>query len=159
MQRAKALQIYLKPGIEEDELLLAVWDACRRSDRPQDVFRRMLRAGLTTMVENGEMPDGVVASLHLDERVARRRLRATQASLPPYYQPAAAHPPASLPHGSWPWPTPAAAGFGIRPGQDRADPQDPPGENERPRPVTDSATASTKPAAARSAGRRGGKKG
>src|SRR3546814_16514625 len=103
------------------------------------------------------MPACVVASLQLDERVARRRLGATQASLPPYYQPAAAHPPASLPHGSWPWPTPAAAGFGIRPGQDRVDPQDTPGEHERPRQVTDSGSASAKPA--RSEERRVGKKG
>src|SRR3546814_13030016 len=92
MQRAKALQIYLKPGIEEDELPLAVWDACRRSDRQQDVFRRLLRAGLTTKVETGAMPDGGVASLPLDGRVARRWLRATQASTAPYYLPAADQP-------------------------------------------------------------------
>lgn len=114
MHRTKPLQIYLKPGIKEDDLLLEVWAACRKSGRPQDIFRRMLRAGLAVMVENGEIPEGVVRTLHLDERVNRNRAGHAPAPLPAAY-PHPSFPSPYLPP-YWPWPAAAAhpAGAGLR---------------------------------------------
>src|SRR4051812_12574014 len=76
MSRSKALQIYMKPGVREDDLMLRVWSACRDGARAQDVFRAMLRAGLMAMVESGEMPDSVVEECGLEAVVERRRRRA-----------------------------------------------------------------------------------
>lgn len=93
MSRVKSLQIYMKPGVEEDDLMLRIWDECRRRDRPQDVFRRMLRAGMRSMVENGEMPQAIVDSLNLgryleDSRKARRETATSPAAyLYPYPPP------------------------------------------------------------------------
>lgn len=72
-QRSKSLQIYVKPGIREDDILITVWEACARFDRPQDVFRTMLRRGLISMVESGEMPEAVIDECNLDVLVERRK--------------------------------------------------------------------------------------
>lgn len=96
LTRSRSLQIYMKPGIKEDDVLLRVWEACRRLDRPQDVFRSMLRAGLVAMVESGEMPDSVIEECGLEAILERRRRRARRGAqeaqpFPPYFPP---HPPA-----------------------------------------------------------------
>jgi Predicted membrane protein len=112
--RSRSLQIYMKPGIKEDDLMLRVWESCRRHDRPQDVFRSMLRAGLVAMLESGEMPESVIDDCGLDALLERRRARRRR---PPEPQPqpqqvyaAPAYPyavpapgPAPVPH--WPAPT------------------------------------------------------
>lgn len=110
LQRSQALQIYLKPGLKEDDLMLRVWEACRKSGRPQHVFRTMLRAGLIAMVESGDMPESVIEECGLDSLVERRRRRVTRHSdkpqaapqpeayptppqYPPQYAPYPAYPP------------------------------------------------------------------
>jgi hypothetical protein len=80
LQRSQALQIYLKPGLKEDDLMLRVWEACRKSGRPQHVFRTMLRAGLISMVESGDMPESVIEECGLDSLVERRRRRVSRHS-------------------------------------------------------------------------------
>ncbi|MGY3582002.1 hypothetical protein ACVIGB_001075 [Bradyrhizobium sp. USDA 4341] len=45
--------VYLKPGLPEDDLLAAVWDA---SSRPTQLFRTLLLQGVKRMVERGELP-------------------------------------------------------------------------------------------------------
>jgi hypothetical protein len=75
MPRAKPIHIYLKPGIEDDELLMSVWEECKLRDRPQDVFRRLLKAGLRSMVENGEMPRSIEDALGLETKVLGGRQR------------------------------------------------------------------------------------
>jgi len=82
MERSKALQIYMKPGIREDDLMLRVWEACRKHDRPQDVFRTMLRAGLRAMYEGGELPDAVIEDCGLDGIFERRRGRSARSRQP-----------------------------------------------------------------------------
>jgi len=82
MERSKAIQIYMKPGLKEDDLLLAVWEASKRHDRPQNVFRAMLRAGLRAMVEEGDMPEAIIEECNLDDIVQRRRLRRTYRTPP-----------------------------------------------------------------------------
>lgn len=74
-ERSRSLQIYMKPGIKEDDLLLRVWDASRKSNRPQDVFRSMLRAGLISMLESGDMPESIIEECGLDALLERRRRR------------------------------------------------------------------------------------
>lgn len=110
LQRSQALQIYLKPGLKEDDLMLRVWEACRKSGRPQHVFRTMLRAGLIAMVESGDMPESVIEECGLDSLVERRRRRVSRHSdkpqaapqpeaypappqYPPQYAPYPAYPP------------------------------------------------------------------
>lgn len=73
--KSKSLQIYMKPGIEQDDLLIAVWESCKKNDRPQDIFRTMLKHGLKVMVESGEIPDSVIDECHLDEIFEKKRSR------------------------------------------------------------------------------------
>ncbi len=56
MKRARSVDIYLKPGIDEDDQTYAVWQALRARGRPQDVFRRAIRLGLLVMADAGELP-------------------------------------------------------------------------------------------------------
>lgn len=58
--------------------MLRVWEACRKSGRPQHVFRSMLRAGLIAMVESGDMPESVIEECGLDSLVERRRRRVSR---------------------------------------------------------------------------------
>ncbi|MBY3432671.1 hypothetical protein HFN89_00590 [Rhizobium laguerreae] len=79
-QRSRSLQIYVKPGIREDDILIDIWDACARFDRPQDVFRTMLRRGMIAMVESGDMPKAVIDECGLDaivDSILERRSRKT----------------------------------------------------------------------------------
>lgn len=143
--RSRSLQIYLKPGIKEDDLMLRVWESCRRHDRPQDVFRSMLRAGLMAMLESGEMPESVIEDCGLDTLLERRRSRARRVheqQPQPMYAPPYAYPLAPAGHQAPPhWqapqnplpPQPAPghaeparpADVGARPGQEaKATPQD-----------------------------------
>jgi len=46
--------------------MLRIWESCKRFDRPQDVFRAMLRNGMRAMVQSGEMPYAVVEECNLD---------------------------------------------------------------------------------------------
>lgn len=55
-RKSRSIHVYLKPGMREDDLLLAVWDATARGGRPQDGYRRLLLEGVKRMVENGDMP-------------------------------------------------------------------------------------------------------
>lgn len=92
MPRAKSIQIYLKPGIEEDDLLLELWKLCRARSRPQVVFRRMLREGLRAMIADGEMPASIAQRivdlpeaaglLHVQPRAAAPASRPAQAAVP-----------------------------------------------------------------------------
>jgi hypothetical protein len=66
MPRVRGVQIYLKPGVPDDDQMLAVWDACMALDRPQVVFRQMLRHGLRRMAETGELPPAVMKSAGID---------------------------------------------------------------------------------------------
>lgn len=68
VRRAKGIQIYLKPGIESDDVLLDLWDACRKRDRPQIVFRALLNEGLKALLARDGLPPGVVRDLGLQDR-------------------------------------------------------------------------------------------
>ncbi|NDV50749.1 hypothetical protein [Salipiger sp. PrR003] len=70
MPRAKGVQIYLKPGLEEDDRLLAFWHACQRHSRPQEVFRRLLQVGLDELCERGEISPRILREV--DEELAGR---------------------------------------------------------------------------------------
>ena len=56
MSRSRSFEVYLKPGIEEDDQVYDIWSSLRGRGRPQDVFRRALRLGLRAMAEAGELP-------------------------------------------------------------------------------------------------------
>ena len=94
LPRSRPLQIYFKPGLKEDDLMLRVWDACSKDGRPQHIFRSMLRAGLMAMVEAGDLPESVIEECGLDALVERRRRRVSRhtdrapAAVPAYQQPA-----------------------------------------------------------------------
>ena len=63
MPRARGIQIYLKEGIEEDDVLLALWEICKTQARPQEVFRRMLQKGLKEMIKQKDLSDSVINEL------------------------------------------------------------------------------------------------
>jgi hypothetical protein len=60
MSRAKSIQIYLKEGIEQDDLLLALWSVLRQKGRPQEAYRRMLLLGYEAMRASGEFSDSIL---------------------------------------------------------------------------------------------------
>ena len=60
MPRAKGIQIYLKPGIEEDDILLNLWEVCKTKARPQEIFRRILQKGLLQMIAQNEISDSIL---------------------------------------------------------------------------------------------------
>lgn len=100
-ERSRSLQIYVKPGIKEDDLLISVWEAAKKLDRPQDVFRSMLRAGLHAMLESGEMPESIIDECDLDlilEKRMRRKVRKSGEQMP--------HPATQTYHAPLPIPTP-----------------------------------------------------
>lgn len=84
MQKTHSIQIYLKPDIEEEAILLDVWNICRRRSRPQFVFRRMLQEGLRSLIAQGELPNSIareienhslLATDYNFERIPERRTR------------------------------------------------------------------------------------
>lgn len=76
MSRARSVEIYLKPGIEEDDQVHEVWTALRGRARPQDVFRRALRLGIRAMAEAGELPRSAIEALDPDFLTAPGSARA-----------------------------------------------------------------------------------
>lgn len=66
MTRARSIEIYLKPGIDEDDLVHRVWEAVGARGRPQETFRRLLVLGIRAAVENGEMPRAGLEAVDLD---------------------------------------------------------------------------------------------
>jgi hypothetical protein len=98
LERSKALQIYFKPGLKEDDVMLRVWQAAKRNARAQEIFRDMLREGLVALVANGTMPESIIEECGLDAIVERRRRRTAKHSdrqaagvpqpVPPYGYPA-----------------------------------------------------------------------
>ncbi|NTF16814.1 hypothetical protein G6L37_00045 [Agrobacterium rubi] len=80
VERSKALQIYFKPGLSEDDLMLRVWHAARRRGRPQEIFRSMLREGLVQLVASGKLDDSIIEECGLDAIVERRRQRTAKHS-------------------------------------------------------------------------------
>jgi|HigsolmetaGSP11D_1036233.scaffolds.fasta_scaffold00382_9 hypothetical protein len=131
MKRSKALQIYMKPGIREDDLLLEVWEACRKHARTQDVFRAILRAGLRTLVEEGAIPNAVVEACNLENRGELRRKRRgsheAQAPAQAFYT-AVPYPPGLLPQAAIPV-VPAAPAAAMA----QADPQPAVAREQEPR--------------------------
>lgn len=63
MARAKSIQIYLKEGIEQDDLLLALWSVLRFKGRPQESYRKMLILGFEAMKASGEFSDSILEEL------------------------------------------------------------------------------------------------
>jgi hypothetical protein len=66
LARARSIEVYLKPGIEEDDQVHEIWKACRGRARPQDVFRRAIRLGLRAMAEAGELPRAALEAIDPD---------------------------------------------------------------------------------------------
>lgn len=81
-KRTQALQIYLKEGVTDDDLLLKVWNASKKHARPQDIFRSMLMAGLMSLLETGQIPEEIIEDCNLDiliEKKIRRKRRVESA--------------------------------------------------------------------------------
>jgi hypothetical protein len=99
LKRSVAIQLYLKEGIADEDLLLRVWNLAQQKGkaRGQNLFRMMLTAGLLTLTENGQMPEEIVETLNLDmlvDKKIRRKRRIEEARSP---QPSApTHPPAGF---------------------------------------------------------------
>jgi hypothetical protein len=81
MSRSRAIQVYLKPGLYNDQILLDLWEASREQARPQEIFRTALLLGIDEMIRRGQIPPSIESALDLKERLRRnRRLRATDSS-------------------------------------------------------------------------------
>jgi hypothetical protein len=99
LKRSVAIQLYLKEGIADEDLLLRVWNLAQQKGkaRGQNLFRMMLTAGLMALTENGQMPEEIVEALNLDmlvDKKIRRKRRIEEARGP---QPATpGHPPAGF---------------------------------------------------------------
>ena len=68
-RRTQRVQIYLDPNVEQEKLLLDIWRASQMLDKPQDLFRNILRAGVKSLLETGDMPQSVIAATKLTQRV------------------------------------------------------------------------------------------
>lgn len=73
--KSEQKSVYLKPGLPEDELLMAIWNA---GSRPTQLFRTMLLQGLKRMVERGELPPQIASDTSV-----QRNLRALDGMGPP----------------------------------------------------------------------------
>jgi hypothetical protein len=87
LKRSVAIQLYLKEGIADEDLLLRVWQLAQRKGkaRGQNLFRAMLTAGLMALTENGQMPEEIVEALNLDmlvDKKIRRKRRIEEARNP-----------------------------------------------------------------------------
>lgn len=166
MSRSKALQIYMKPGIPDDDLMLEIWDAARELDRPQNVFRAMLRHGLRRMLETGEISQSLIDKCDLKLPKTTEYKDASHPALPAYPYPGA-YPP---PYGAYPPPMPSPAQMPVhhapapaqgyeRPAPDtaRETPQRPPEAVQKPSAPKVAQSSAPKPSAAPSSG--SGKKG
>ncbi len=60
---SRAITIYLKDGVAEDEQILRAWRTALREGRPQTLFRRLLAEGLLLLHEEGELPPAVHAAV------------------------------------------------------------------------------------------------
>lgn len=108
LERSKALQIYFKPGLKEDDVMLRVWQAAKRNARAQEIFRDMLREGLVALVANGTMPESIIEECGLDAIVERRRRRTAKHSDRQAATPAPAHPAPPYAYPGYPaYPAPA----------------------------------------------------
>ncbi|TLX16488.1 hypothetical protein [Rhizobium sp. MHM7A] len=99
LKRSVAIQLYLKEGIADEDLLLRVWNLAQQKGkaRGQNLFRAMLTAGLMALTENGQMPEEIVESLNLDmlvDKKIRRKRRIEEARNP--QSAAQGHPPAGF---------------------------------------------------------------
>lgn len=99
LKRSVAIQLYLKEGIADEDLLLRVWNLAQQKGkaRGQNLFRMMLTAGLLALTENGQMPEEIVETLNLDmlvDKKIRRKRRIEEARSPQPTTPA--HPPGSF---------------------------------------------------------------
>lgn len=106
-ERSRSLQIYVKPGIKEDDILIGVWEAAKKLDRPQDVFRSMLRAGLMAMLDSGELPESIIDECDLDiilEKRMRRKNRKYGQGIASPVPPVGYHATLPIP-AAWPQPS------------------------------------------------------
>ena len=104
-RRTQRVQIYLDPNVEQEKLLLDIWRASQMLDKPQDLFRNILRAGVKSLLETGDMPQSVIAATKLTQRV---RIAPPMINVAPhayYPQPAENSTPVTLPPTAAP-PTP-----------------------------------------------------
>jgi hypothetical protein len=142
LERSKALQIYFKPGLKEDDVMLRVWQAAKRNARAQEIFRDMLREGLVALVANGTMPESIIEECGLDAIVERRRRRTAKHSdrpaaatqpqqhpVPPYGYPGYPGYPAPAPYPAQEFP-----GY-VQPAPVQMNPEHPSYDQPAPRPV------------------------
>lgn len=61
--RQQKIEIYFKETIPDENKLYLIWEACKKYSRPQEIFRRMLTAGLEQMIKNNEMPQSVLSEI------------------------------------------------------------------------------------------------
>jgi Predicted membrane protein len=64
-KRTERIQVYVNGSHDNDALILDVWDAASRNERVQEVFRAILRSGIRSMVESGDMPASIVKECDL----------------------------------------------------------------------------------------------
>jgi hypothetical protein len=93
MARARSVEIYLKPGIDEDDQVYEIWSALRARGRPQDTFRRAIRLGLMAMAQANELaraglevldPDLLGAPATVSVPLARGRKARIRPGKPPH---------------------------------------------------------------------------
>ena len=62
-RRSRSIEIYLKPGIAEDDLIHAIWRSASAQGRPQDLFRRLILLGLKASYASGDLPRAAASVL------------------------------------------------------------------------------------------------
>ncbi len=68
MPRANAISIYLREGLDDDDLLIRLWAVCRERSRPQEMFRRMLIKGFDALVADGEISQTILNALEEEKK-------------------------------------------------------------------------------------------
>lgn len=71
-RKSRPHAVYLKPGIPEDDLLRAIWEAGKDNGRRiQDMFRTLLLEGLRRQLELGTFPKAFMEHPAIVEELAR----------------------------------------------------------------------------------------
>lgn len=92
-ERVRRVQVYLTSSVQQERVLLDLWDAAGDVGRPQEVFRQMLLAGMRAMVDQGTMPAHLLRAVPAVAALASpRAAHAPTPYLPPEPEPVTASP-------------------------------------------------------------------
>lgn len=83
-KRNTRIQVYLSPSSVADKMVLDLYAAAGDIDKPQELFRRIVRAGIRSLYESGEIPPELVRRARLDRHFRGATIPTMQPMLYPF---------------------------------------------------------------------------